>query len=422
MALPGGLAYVSGPLGVGMAAGSASGARDHAGAGFVAVGRWLLEEGRFMARLEDLFAGLMERLEAQGLPLVRSGLHVSILHPQLVAVSVQWWRGGEATLVERPRYVGWEAGGYLDSPLAVVAKERAPLRRRLVGPDAARDFPILAELAEGGGTDYYVMPLFFGDQRSGAIISWCTDRAEGFSDAQIAGLDALGPLLATLCELRVLRGLASTILDTYIGRTAGQRVLAGTIARGSGERLDAVVWYCDLRGFTARAEAGPPESVIALLNAYFERMAGAVQGHGGEVLKFIGDGMLAIFPIDTGAAPEAACRRALQAARRACDAMATLDEEVQAEGGAPVGYGIALHVGQVTYGNIGAPDRLDFTVIGPAVNQASRVEGLCRALGRLVLTTTAVAQHAPEEVEPLGRFLLRGIEEPQDLWGLRASP
>ncbi|MES2640425.1 MAG: adenylate/guanylate cyclase domain-containing protein [Myxococcota bacterium] len=393
---------------------------EHADASFTAVRRWLLEQGRFLPRLEELFGGLMEQLQAQGLPLVRSGLHVSILHPQLLAVSVQWWRGREVTLVERPRYVGWELGGYQDSPLAVVAETRTPLRRRLVGPEAARDFPILLELSASGGTDYYVMPLLFGDHHSGAIISWCTDRPEGFSDAQILGLNDLGHLLAVLCELRVQQGLASTILDTYIGRTAGQRVLAGTIVRGSGEKLDAVVWNCDLRGFTARAEAGPPEAVIALLNAYFERMAGAVQSHGGEVLKFIGDGMLAIFPIVAGATPEDACRRAIQAARRACEAMASLDREVQAEGGAPVRYGIALHVGAVIYGNIGAPDRLDFTVIGPAVNQASRVEGLCQSLGRLVLTTTAVAQHVPDEVEPLGPYQLRGIEEPQDLWGLRS--
>jgi adenylate cyclase len=390
--------------------------------GFAEVGRWLIGEGRFVPELEALFGGLVGRVEAVGLPLLRCGLHLSILHPQFVAVSFHWWRGRGVARVDRPRYPGWEVAGYQDSPLAVVNQGLGPVRRRLVGPDAAWDFPILTELAESGGTDYYVQPLVFGDGRVGASLSWCTDRPGGFTTEDLAGMEDIAPVLSTLCELRVLRGLASTILDTYIGRTAGQRVLAGTIARGSGEKLDAVVWYCDLRGFTSRAEAGPPESVIALLNAYFERMARAVQAHGGEVLKFIGDGMLAIFPISVLASPTQACRAALAAARMARLEMAELDREVQGAGGAAVGFGIAVHLGEVTYGNIGAPDRLDFTVIGRAVNQAARVEGLCRALGRPVLTTSAVAFHVPDAVELLGNHLLRGIEEPQEVWALREGP
>jgi adenylate cyclase len=386
---------------------------------FAEVGPWLIEEGRFLPRLEDVFGGLLARVQAADLPLLRSGLHVSVLHPQLVAISVHWWRGRDVTRVERRRYPGWEAAGYNASPLAVVDAGQGPLRRRLAGAEAVLDFPILEELAGEGGTDYYLMPLVFGDRRVGATLSWCTDRPGGFTAAEIAGFEALGPLLSVLCELRVQRGLASTILDTYIGRTAGQRVLAGTIERGSGELLTAVVWYCDLRGFTARAEAGPPDAVIALLNAYFGNMAGAVQDHGGEVLKFIGDGMLAIFPIAAGDSPDAACVRALSAARQACGTMAALDREIQAGGGGAVGYGIALHVGEVTYGNIGAPDRLDFTVIGPAVNQAARVEGLCQALARPVLATAGVARHAGDWLEPLGGFVLRGIDEPQQIWGLR---
>ncbi len=385
---------------------------------FAAVIRWSIEEGRHVPTHEALFGEVVERLRAAGLPLLRCGLHLNILHPQLVAVSFHWWEGGTVQRVERPRYVGWETAGYQDSPIAAVNRDGRPVRRRLVGEGAARDFPILAELAEGGGTDYYAQPLVFGDRRVGACISWCTGRPGGFEDDEIAGLDALAAVLSTLCELRVLRALTSTLLDTYIGRTAGQRVLAGTIERGRGERLHAVVWYCDLRGFTQRAEAEPPEAVIGLLNAWFERMAGAVQAHGGEVLKFIGDGMLAIFPIAPGETARA-CAAAVEAARAAAVAMAALDAEVRAAGGSPVGYGVALHVGEVTYGNIGAPDRLDFTVIGPAVNQAARVEGLCRSLGRSILATSAVARHVPDAVEPLGRFLLRGIEEPQEVWGLR---
>jgi adenylate cyclase len=380
------------------------------------VARWLRVEGRFAPSMEAILAGVVEHVQGAGLPLVRCGLHLQILHPQLVAVSLHWWRGGEVTRVERPRYPGWELAGYQTSPIAVVTESGIALRRSV----DAGDFPILLDLAAAGGTDYYVQPLLFGDRSVGATVTWCTDRPSGFTDAEIAALDALAVELSVHCELRVLRGLASTILDTYIGRTAGRRVLAGTIQRGTGELLDAVVWYCDLRGFTARSEAGPQGTVIALLNAYFEAMAGAVQAHGGEVLKFIGDGMLAIFPIQ-GAELGDACRRALAASRAARERMVSLDDRVRAEGGVPMGYGIALHVGTVTYGNIGAPDRLDFTVIGPAVNQAARVEGLCPVLGRTVLLTTAVAEHAGAEVERLGTFVLRGIEAPQEVWGIKGG-
>ena len=387
-------------------------------ASFADVTAWMLAEGRFSLTLEDLLAGVLARVVEAGLPLLRCGLHINVLHPQLVAVSLHWWEGGEVQRVERPRYAGWQLAGYGDSPLAVVNRDGVPLRRCLVGPGAERDFPILADLASGGGTDYFVQPLHFADRSVGACISWCTGRPGGFREDEIRDLEAVAHVLATLCEMRVLRGLARIILDTYIGRTAGERVLAGTIERGSGELLHAVVWYCDLRGFTQRAEAEPPAVVIGLLNAWFERMAGAVQNNGGDVLKFIGDGMLAIFPIGADESPARACRAAVAAARQAGTAMATLDEDVRAEGGAPVAYGVALHVGEVTYGNIGAPDRLDFTVIGPAVNQAARVEGLCRALGRSVLATSAVAAYVPDDVEPLGRFLLRGIDDAQEIWGV----
>lgn len=379
---------------------------------FLDLPQWMLTEGRFEATLEGLFGKAIARIEGAGLPLLRCGLHIPVLHPQLLAVSVHWWRGRPIERVDRPRVADWESAGFNTSPMAVVRRTGLPVR-----PDVASDqFPILADLRAQGATDYYVQPLIFSDRNVGGTVTWCTDRPGGFSASEIEGLDTLAQALALVCELRTLRGLTSTLLDTYIGRTAGRRVLAGTIERGSGELLEAVVWYCDLRNFTARSEAGPQSAVISLLNDYFEAMAGAVQAQGGEVLKFIGDAMLAIFPIegDEGAA----CRAALTAARAAAERMAELDQRVRAAGGAPVGYGVALHLGAVTYGNIGAPDRLDFTVIGPAVNQASRVEGLCRDLGRSFLMTTAVAAHVPDGVELLGSFALRGIDEPQQIWGL----
>jgi adenylate cyclase len=219
-------------------------------------------------------------------------------------------------------------------------------------------------------------------------------------------------------ELMVLKRLAVNVLDTYVGRDAGARILNGDIRRGTGETLRAVLWYCDLRGFTPLADRLPLEDLIGLLNGYFEIMGGAVQARGGEILKFIGDAMLAIFPLPDGTDADARCRDALNAAEDAMRQMELRNRERRAWGQPILQAGIALHIGDVMYGNIGAPDRLDFTVIGPAVNLVTRIEGLCRELGRSVLTSAAVAGTCGDRLVPVGHHPVKGLREPVPVFAL----
>jgi adenylate cyclase len=256
------------------------------------------------------------------------------------------------------------------------------------------------------------------DGESNAI-TFLTDRKDGFTDAEIGGLEYIAQALGVITELQSSRRIAKSLLDTYIGRRTGERVLSGSIRRGTGETIRAVIWDNDLRGFTALADRLPSEALNELLNQYFEIMAGAVIAEGGEVLKFIGDGMLAIFEIGDTADIRQACHSALQAARNAAVAAAKCNSERVAARKAAIRFGIALHLGEVYYGNIGAPGRLDFTVIGPAVNQASRLEKLAAELGRSIVTSASFAAAAPRYLESLGFHQLRGVAEPQELFSPR---
>lgn len=223
--------------------------------------------------------------------------------------------------------------------------------------------------------------------------------------------------MATIIEARLTRRIARTLLDTYVGRRAGERILSGQIIRGTGETVRAAVWYCDLRGFTALTEQLPRDRLIATLNAYLECMAAPLERYDGKILKFMGDGMLAIFPI---AQKDAHCR-ALNAAIEAREAMAQLNARRGARNESALGFGIALHAGKVMYGNIGAPTRLDFTVIGPAVNQTVRIEALCRQLGRQILVSSTFVLDCPIELVSLGRHVLRGVAEPAEIFTLPES-
>ena len=226
------------------------------------------------------------------------------------------------------------------------------------------------------------------------------------------------PVLARLLEREMLRTTAINLLDTYVGRDAGARVLSGRITRGSGETLSAAIWYCDLRDFTGLSERLPQDAVIALLNDYLGTMAGPVQAYGGEILKFVGDGMLAIFPIAAGGLAGEACGRALAATADAGEAMAELNRRRAEAGDAPLDYGVALHVGDVAYGNVGAANRLDFTVIGPAVNLATRIESVCKIVKQRPLMSRAFVEAAGCAADLVGRFELKGIAAPQEVFAL----
>jgi adenylate cyclase len=273
------------------------------------------------------------------------------------------------------------------------------------------DFPILQELRAEGVTDYLALPLFFTDG-SVNLVTCTTRQPSGFTDGQVAGIEAIMTPLARVAEIRALRRTASVLLDTYVGHDAGERILAGRIRRGDIEEIHAAIWLSDMRGFTALADRQPPRLLIDLLNRYFDCQVPVILEHGAEVLKFMGDGLLAIFTI-AGDEPEV-CKRALFAAREARTNIAELSRSAMPG----LRFGLALHVGDVLYGNIGSGNRLDFTCIGPAVNFAARIEKLAGELGRGILASGEFAKHCRGEFTALGEFTLPGFSAAQPVFGL----
>ncbi|MBX6321260.1 MAG: adenylate/guanylate cyclase domain-containing protein [Rhodospirillaceae bacterium] len=379
--------------------------------------RWLLTEGRQIASLEDLLAGLCQCLLSAGVPIDRVGMHIRTLHPQVAAVRVLWRADGTAPTKTAYGHDVPIGDLFLKSPFFVVYGTGRSVRRRIEDPDCPRDFTILDDLRAEGMTDYYVTPLTFSQGRTHAM-TWASRQPGGFSNADIAAIDSLLPAISMIAEARESRRISKTLLDTYLGPQAGARVLNGSIRRGDAETIAAALWFCDMRGFTELSERLPRDVVIGTLNDYFECMAGPIHANGGEILKFIGDALLAIFPIKDDLDRDRVCFSALDAAQEALRDLETLNERRARTGEDPIRVGVALHTGAVMYGNIGAPERLDFTVIGPAVNLVTRIEGLCPVLGRPLLTSARFASPCGSKLVSLGRYPLRGISEEQEVFGL----
>jgi adenylate cyclase len=298
------------------------------------------------------------------------------------------------------------------------------LRRRLAGPEARLDFPILKELAAGGASDYFAEVVRFGtggdpSHGTGIGYSFATDQPGGFRDDDLVLLRSVLPAVSLAMMTHAGHTIASGLLGAYLGGDAGGRVHAGAVERGSVESVRAVLWYADVRGFTAIADATPGLMVIELLNAICETLTASLRVRGGQVLKFLGDGMLATFPL-VDATRDDTCSQALDAA---VEAMAGIDRlnAARGEAGKPIAaVDLALHLGEVLYGNVGAVDRLDFTVIGPAVNEVARIEALCEPLGRKVLVSAELAAVVRDRrrLEPLGYHTLRGVRDPREIYGL----
>ncbi len=376
--------------------------------------RWLVTEGHGIATTRELLGGLCRRLTEQGISLTRVTVHARILHPQIYALGY-YWRAGEGDAGEIGREHGIQnTAAYRRGPLPAVVEEGLVIRRRLEGPAAVLDFPILEDLRGDGVTDYIAMPLSFSYGR-GAAITFATDRPGGFTPEEDRLFNDMLPFLSMAIELRITSRMAATLLGTYLGRDAGGRVLDGTITRGAGESIRAVIWSCDLRGFTGISDSRPAADTIAMLNDFFDRTVGPVEAHGGEVLKFVGDGFLAIFRDESDGAQARACK-VLDAAADAIRQVEALNQARAGRGEPALDFGLALHEGEVIYGNIGTADRLDFTVIGPAVNLAARLEGLAKTLGRKPLLSADFARHCPRALDSLGHHALRGLEAPVEVF------
>jgi adenylate cyclase len=373
---------------------------------------WLLRDAPGLRDYGLLLTELRERLRAAGLPLGRMTGSIPTLHPEWIAARYLWVEGQRGFQAEKVLHDNDRTDRYRNNPVEALMQGAPRIRRRLVGPQAQLDFAMMTELRDQGFTDYLAFPLHLSSGRIG-VFTVCATRPEGFADAEVELLDAVLPALTVVSELHAMRGVAASLLDTYVGHGAGEKVLTGQIRRGHGETRRTVLWYTDLRGFTAMSEAMPRDDVIRLLNDYFETMAGPVESLGGEVLKFIGDAMLAIFPIDEPADTASACETALTAAEMAMQRMKAVNRRRTA---APLRYGLALHLGDVMYGNIGAARRLDFTVIGAAVNLVARLEKLAGELDLTLVTSADFAAACGRELRSIGRHSLKGLAQPQEVF------
>ncbi|WP_225765774.1 adenylate/guanylate cyclase domain-containing protein [Inquilinus sp. Marseille-Q2685] len=378
---------------------------------------WLLGPARALPSPAPLLQALAERLVQAGYPLWRLTFLLPQFHPLIGAASYEWRPAlGQVREIrfERERADG---PGYQNSPMGLMHRSGRMVRRRLVGPEANVEFPLLQELRAEGAADYVLMPMRFGiDEPRTSGFSMVSDRPDGFSADQIALVQRILPALGAVCEIMIDRQKMAHLLETYVGREASRRILEGEVVRGGARSLEAVILFCDMRGFTARAEATPRDALLQLMNEYFTIVVGAVHGAGGEVLKFMGDGILAIFRLGDGEAAEEACARGLIGALEAFAGLDAMNDRRRAEGLDAIDAGIALHVGEVIFGNIGAPDRLDFTVVGPEVNRAARIEQMTKLIGRRILTSSRFAELSPVRLISAGTRRLRGVAEPQELF------
>lgn len=390
---------------------------------------WLLLEGWNLPDTSTLVAELGRRMRRGGIPMDRIQLNIRTLHPTVLGFGTRW-NSIDDTVSEYAAPHGiQETEMYRRSPYWPLFEEgAAAIRRRLDIAQPLLDFPILVDLKEAGYTDYVALPIEFSGNRRNAI-SLASLRPGGFSSHHLKQIYDTLPALARVLEAFHLQRTAKTLMETYIGKMAGERVLNGQIQRGAVDSVDAVIWFCDLRDSTKLAESMSPRDFLALLNQYFDAMAGAVLDSGGEVLRFIGDAMLAIFPLRpapvefaaeqdllSGGACHSSFNAGLCAAHIAHHRMDALNAERKAQGLAPLGFGIALHVGNVLYGNVGTDSRLEFTVTGAAANYAARVESFCKTLGESLLVSADFAKMFPAPYISLGLQSFKGYEGPQEVF------
>ncbi|MEM6438089.1 MAG: adenylate/guanylate cyclase domain-containing protein [Pseudomonadota bacterium] len=393
---------------------------------------WLIAEALHDPDIVELFGTLCTRLHAAGLPLERAALSWPTLHPLFQSEQIYWRLGGGAELFQY-RHDAVSTGAFEKSPFYyVLINDLTRFRRRLEGPDKVIDFPVLEELAEAGFTDYLMTASGFriADVKSyrgggaGMLASWSTRREGGFSQRDLEALSRIQRFFAVACHASIQKRVMVNLANAYLGETAAARVLGGEVRRGDGERIRAVVWFADLRGSTRLSNGMAAEDYLALLRGYYDCTAQSVIDEGGEILDFIGDGVLAIFPIrgDTGGpeAVRAATRAAEAALRRRRDWLEETElMPGEAEASPPQGrlaFSISMTLGEVMFGNIGVPGRLTFSVIGQAVNKVSRLDDLSKRIGRSVLATKAVADVDPQRWRSAGSWKLLDYETPVELF------
>lgn len=376
---------------------------------------WLVDGAPGAPNPIETIARMCPDLIAAGIPLDRVEAFVRTLHPHIVGRSFVWTRASAQVHVKENSYAFLASPAFLQNPVSEVFKSGVAVRHRLAA-GSGNGLELLDALAHEGFTDFYAGPLAFLNGTVHAI-TFATKAPGGFSDQHIADLDQILRPLSRVAEIFALSRTAVNLLNTYVGRGTGERVMSGKIVRGDMESIRCALWFSDLRDFTSLSAQLGPGRIIGVLNELFDCQVPAIEAHGGEVLKFMGDGLLAVFPLGMDKSDSATCDGALAAAREAFAALDALNSRCHdhphdghaADAHPHLSFGVSLHVGEVAYGNIGGAGRLDFTCIGPAVNLASRLEGLTGKLKRRIIVSAEFRQLMSAPLVSLGSFELKGV-------------
>ena len=377
---------------------------------------WLVTGTKDERFIDEIFFELCSRLRESGISIARGALAFRIRHPQWLGARILWKAGISSAEITTYGYGAESSPEYLNSPINDIHQGATEIRHRLTGDEIEPSaYPIYEELRADGLTDYFAWPIehTFGKRH---VATFSSDRPGGFLEAEVLALKNLLPALALVSEIRLKNRMTRTLLETYVGPHAGEKILNGATTRGSGITVGAAILICDLRNFTHISDLWPRDDVIELLNGYFDAMCDPIEEFGGEILKFMGDGLLAIFPLSD---PQA-CENLLKAIASAQKSLVALNDINCQKGHDPLGYGIGVHVGDVMYGNIGSRKRLDFTAIGPAVNVASRLEELTKVVKRPVLLSSDFVEilGTSRALVDLGSHSLRGLEAPVAVYGV----
>ena len=374
---------------------------------------WLMEHAPYAVDAGAVLEGFCTQLNEQGVPVIRSSTHIRTIHPEWFAVTRVWNRGVGTEEIPRAHGV-MESDDYIGSPIEYVRQTGNWADFRIVDGDLP-PFRLPEDVVALGCTHYVMAPLRFSDgyMNAGGFV---TDHPNGFSAVQMTALRALIPAYRSALEIKALRRISAELLGTYMGKEPVERIMSGQIQRGQSETVNAVIWFSDLRDSTPLSEQLSPDDMLDMLNEYLEAMSDAVYAHGGEVLRFIGDAALSIFRVPEGGSAEDVCRCALEAAKNARRRIEDMNMCRSTRTRPAIRYGIGLHMGEVSYGNIGSPGRLEFTVIGPNANLAARIESMTKTLGHDILISETVAPACADAVSSVGTHTLKGLKAPMELF------
>lgn len=380
------------------------------------IREWLLKETRTERYIDNILVSLCERLRSLGVPVARSTLHFQINNPQWLGASIQWVLGAQAAQINTFEYGTENTQAYRQSPISEILSGADEVRENLLEEHFSRPYSIFEQLRQEGYTDYIAFPL---DHTLGKrhVMTLASDAPEGFDCDDIRIFREMVPILSLVSEVRIKNALARTLMQTYVGPHASEEILAGATTRGSGVTLSAAVLIFDIRDFTSISDISSRDDVIDMLNTYFDAIAEPIEQHRGEILKFMGDGLLAVFPLEN----EHALNDIFTAVMETRQAIDNLNTTNLAMGKPLLRYGIGVHVGEVMYGNIGSRRRLDFTAIGPTVNVASRLESLTKTVHHPILFSEAFVKQGKFEafVDGLGEHALRGLANPVSVFALK---